>query len=172
MILSRARLGAVAARVCLIAFAFSGSIGLGHLCALAADKDKPADSPLPPKKMKALAAIRKELPPKSEYYTFLSADLDGALNVELRKLGRVPSAPVGDEIFVRRAYLDVTGKLPPPNVVRDFVADSEAKKRNNLIDRLLDTDDYARHWARYWRDVMLYNNTTDRKKYNKEALEN
>ena len=86
--------------VCAAALAVSGTMVVGSFCLLAADKDKPADSPLPPKKTKALSAIRKELPPKSEYFAFTAADLDASLNMELRKLGRAAMAPASDETFV------------------------------------------------------------------------
>jgi hypothetical protein len=34
------------------------------------------------------------------------------------------------------------------------VADRDLNKRAQLIDRLLKSEQYARHWARYWRDVL------------------
>src|SRR5947199_12481 len=33
-------------------------------------------------------------------------------------------------------------------------ADRDPRKRPKLIDRLLASDEFATHWARYWRDVM------------------
>ena len=50
--------------------------------------------------------------------------------------------------------LDLTGQLPLPADVTEFVADRDSKKRAKLIDTLLNSDEYARHWARYWRDVF------------------
>jgi hypothetical protein len=134
-------------------------------------KKEPGDTELPANKRQALAALRKELPQKSEYFSYNSADLDAMLHVELRRLGRTPAPVAADETFVRRVYLDTTGKLPPPDAIREFSADEDPKKRSKLIDRLLGTDDYARNWARYWRDVMLYNATADGKKLNRKALE-
>jgi Protein of unknown function (DUF1549)/Protein of unknown function (DUF1553) len=134
-------------------------------------KPEPKDTDLPGKKKQALAVLRKELPAKSEYFSYGSADLDGMLATELRKLGRAPGPPVSDAAFVRRAYLDITGKLPAPDAIYNFVGDSDPKKRSKLIETLLNSDAYARNWARYWRDVMLYNVTTDRRKYNAQALE-
>jgi hypothetical protein len=149
------------------------SAGLFVSAGSAQDKKKadPRDTELPAKKRQALAALRKELPPKSEYFSYSSADLDSMLGNELRKLGRAPADLVNDATFVRRVHLDLTGRVPTPQAVRDFVDSSEPNKRSKLIDQLLDTDDYARNWARYWRDVMLYNVTTDRRKYNGQWLE-
>jgi hypothetical protein len=61
-----------------------------------------------------------------------------------------------DEAFIRRASLDLTGKLPSAEEVRAFVADTAADKRDRLIDRLLESDAYAANWGRYWRDVVSY----------------
>ena len=73
---------------------------------------------------------------------------------------KLPAAKVvlsqPDEAFVRRAYLDLTGKLPTPEEVRGYVAERSADKRAQLIDRLLRTEAYAVNWGRYWRDVVTY----------------
>jgi hypothetical protein len=66
------------------------------------------------------------------------------------------SPPVGDEAFVRRVYLDVTGKLPKPKEIEGFCRDDAPDKRARLIDALLESPDYAKNWARYWRDVFQF----------------
>jgi hypothetical protein len=43
-----------------------------------------------------------------------------------------------DEEFLRRVYLDLTGRIPQPEQVRKFVADQEARKRDRVIDQLTD----------------------------------
>ncbi|GAB4163306.1 MAG: DUF1549 domain-containing protein [Planctomycetaceae bacterium] len=59
-----------------------------------------------------------------------------------------------DEEFVRRVALDLTGMIPTAKEVRAFVADKSSGKRTKLIDRLLNTPEYARHMQRLF-DVML-----------------
>jgi hypothetical protein len=74
---------------------------------------------------------------------------------------KVPLAsPTTDVEFVRRITLDLTGKLPTPQQVRGFVLTSEKDKRAKLIEYLLKSDDFARNWARYWRDVIRFRATT------------
>lgn len=65
-----------------------------------------------------------------------------------------PAPLTTDEQFIRRVTLDLTGQLPSPAQVAEFVAAEEADKRGKLIDDLLESDAYARHWARFWRDVV------------------
>jgi hypothetical protein len=61
-----------------------------------------------------------------------------------------------DETFLRRASLDLAGRLPGPAEVRTWVADPAPDKRTHLIDRLLHSEAYAVNWGRYWRDVVTY----------------
>ena len=88
------------------------------------------------------------------------SELDRLL-AEAQKSGRVEPAPViSDDEFVRRVYLDLKGTLPPWNEVVSFAALKEPQKRAKMIDALLETDDFARQQARYWRDV-IQSRTTD-----------
>jgi hypothetical protein len=61
-----------------------------------------------------------------------------------------------DETFLRRISLDLTGKLPDPDLIRRWTADCDPDKRARLIDKLLHSEAYAINWARYWRDVVTY----------------
>ncbi len=74
---------------------------------------------------------------------------------KLRALGLPPSPPCDDATFLRRAYLDATGTLPPPDVVDSFLSDGGIDKRARLIDSLLNSQEYIDYWAYKWSDVML-----------------
>ena len=74
--------------------------------------------------------------------------VDQLVHARLKQLQYLPSATCGDEVFVRRLYLDLTGLLPPPERVRTFLADKSADKRDKLIDALLETPEFARFWKR------------------------
>ncbi len=68
------------------------------------------------------------------------------------KADKVRPAPQADDAeFLRRAYLDVTGRIPRPADVHEFLADPSADKRRKLIDRLLDDPRYAVHFANVLR---------------------
>lgn len=71
-----------------------------------------------------------------------------------KELGIAPSGLCTDEQFVRRAYLDITGSLPTAEVVREFTADTGAAKRDKLIDRLVESPEYAYLFASKWADVL------------------
>ena len=71
-----------------------------------------------------------------------------------KDLGLMPSELATDEAFVRRAYLDLTGTLPTPKEVLDFAADKDPKKREALIDRLVETPEYSFFFANKWADIL------------------
>jgi hypothetical protein len=83
-----------------------------------------------------------------------SSEIDALILKELKATGLKPAPLTTDEQFVRRVTLDLTGELPVPADVTEFVADKDPNKRAKLIDKLLAGDEYAQHWARYWRDVI------------------
>ena len=70
----------------------------------------------------------------------------------------VPHAPLaGDIEFLRRVTLDLTGRIPSRNDVREFLADTEPTKRDKLIERLLDSEAYVDRWAYYLMDLFRAN---------------
>src|SRR5205823_6380820 len=75
----------------------------------------------------------------------------------LRQLGLTPSEPAGDSTFLRRAYLDVIGRLPTPEEARAFLDDGSPDKRARLIDQLLERPEYADFWANKWADLLRPN---------------
>ncbi|HJZ94092.1 MAG TPA: DUF1549 and DUF1553 domain-containing protein [Gemmataceae bacterium] len=71
-----------------------------------------------------------------------------------KDLGLAPSEVAGDEVFIRRVYLDLTGTLPTPKQVLDFTSDKDPKKREALVDRLVETPEYAYYFANKWADIL------------------
>jgi hypothetical protein len=52
--------------------------------------------------------------------------------------------PAGDEEFLRRIYLDLTGIIPTAQQARDFLKATEPNKRALLIDKLIQGPDFPR----------------------------
>ena len=71
-----------------------------------------------------------------------------------KELGLTPSGLCTDEQFVRRVYLDITGTLPTPSQIKEFLADKDAAKRDKLIDALVETPEYAYYFANKWADIL------------------
>lgn len=76
---------------------------------------------------------------------------------KLRQLQIQPSELCSDTDFLRRATLDLTGRLPTLEESQAFLADPSSTKRAAVIDRLLLTDDHARFWSMKWSDLLRSN---------------
>ena len=85
-----------------------------------------------------------------------------ALSIDELMQDKEPSASsssqrkIDDIEFLRRATLDMTGRMPSPSMMNSFENLSQPYKRIDLIDSLLETPEFAQRWAQYWCDVMLY----------------
>jgi hypothetical protein len=73
------------------------------------------------------------------------------------KLGIAASDSVGDATFLRRAHLDLVGRLPTPAETREFIALTADNKRRDLVDALLERREYADFWANKWADLLRPN---------------
>ncbi|MBL9183445.1 MAG: DUF1549 domain-containing protein, partial [Verrucomicrobiaceae bacterium] len=83
-----------------------------------------------------------------------SAKIDELILAKLAKEKLQPNAPVSDEVFVRRIYLDIAGRIPTIKETTDFLADKAEDKRAKLIDELLASDGYAQNFFNYWADIL------------------
>ena len=80
--------------------------------------------------------------------------IDDHVFAKLRKFNMVPSDLSTDGEFLRRLCLDLTGTLPPPNRVREFLASKDPTKREKLIDTLLDSPEYVEYWTFRFSDLF------------------
>ena len=87
----------------------------------------------------------------------LSADerpLHVLIDEQLVPPGGSQSLLCTDADFLRRLSIDLIGMSPSLDEARDFLADQDPQKRIKLIDRLITSPDYDRHFTRSL-DVML-----------------
>jgi hypothetical protein len=126
------------------------------------DRFEAAHGPLISGKDKAAEASRltQTVSPAVANTAFSSAPITPKNFVDEHIFGRmerdhVPHAPLaGDEEFLRRAYLDATGDLPPLEKVRSFLADKDPSKRDKLIDSLIGTEAFTDQWAYHYDELM------------------
>ncbi len=80
--------------------------------------------------------------------------IDELVLARLRKLG-IPPSPLSDDTeFIRRVFLDAIGTLPTPDEVRKFISDTDPKKREKLIDALLQRPEFVDFWTLKWGDLL------------------
>ncbi len=80
--------------------------------------------------------------------------VDQAVFEKLKQLGIPASEPCDDATFLRRVSLDIAGRIPTADEATAFMQDSAADKRERLIDRLLDSPEYADFFTNKWNMVL------------------
>ena len=95
--------------------------------------------------------------------TLTSAELDEWISKYLTKNSPKvePATLTTDVEFVRRIYFDLAGRPPTPVQVQAFLSDRSKDKRARLIEALLVSPEYARNWAKYWRNVVMFHSTNE-----------
>jgi hypothetical protein len=77
------------------------------------------------------------------------ADENKAAKVELTAL-----PVVDDATFLRRIYVDLIGRIPTANEVKEFAAAPAKTRRNDLIDKLLKDERFADRWTLFYADML------------------
>lgn len=80
--------------------------------------------------------------------------IDELVFAKLLRLGLPPSASSDDTTFLRRVTIDVAGRLPTISEAEEFLADQREDKREQLVDRLLASEDYADWFANKWSSIL------------------
>lgn len=80
--------------------------------------------------------------------------LDGFVVQKLIQEGQTPNELANDEVFLRRVYLDVAGRIPTLKETMRFLDSSDPDKRQNLIDELLGSPDYVSNMYNFWADTL------------------
>ena len=78
--------------------------------------------------------------------------IDRHVNEFLASAKLVPAARSDDAEFLRRVYLDLTGRTPTAEQAIAFLDDTTDDKRARLIDTLLASPAFGEHFGRTWRD--------------------
>ncbi len=85
----------------------------------------------------------------------LARAIDREIDAALAAAKLPPSPPAEDAEFLRRVTLDLTGTIPTYDRTVAFLLDSDPYKRAKLIDELLASSAYGRHFAHIWADLLI-----------------
>ncbi len=77
-----------------------------------------------------------------------------------------PAPPADRRTLIRRLSLDLTGLLPTPEEIDQFLNDKSADAYEQLVDRLLASPHFGERWARHWLDEARY---ADSEGYEKDS---
>lgn len=88
--------------------------------------------------------------PKTPEYNYI----DTLVHNKLRKLRIVPSDVCTDEQFLRRVFVDITGTMPSAEEYEKFLADTNEKKREKVVDQLLQRKEFVDIWVMKWAELL------------------
>lgn len=94
--------------------------------------------------------------PKVKDAKWVRNAIDAFVLARLEKDGLTPSPEADRATLIRRLSLDLTGLLPAPKDVDDFVNDNNPDAYEKLVDRLLASPHYGERQARHWLDLARY----------------
>ncbi|MFA6545004.1 MAG: DUF1549 domain-containing protein [Limisphaerales bacterium] len=80
--------------------------------------------------------------------------IDTLIHTKLKKIRITPSEVADDATFLRRVTLDITGLLPSPEDVRGFIADKNPKKREKMVDTLLERPEFTELWVMKFAELL------------------
>lgn len=97
--------------------------------------------------------------PEVEDADWVRNPIDAFILAELQQRGLEPAPEADRYTLARRVSLDLTGLPPEPGMVRAFVEDDAEDAYERLVDRLLASERWGEHRARYWLDAARYADT-------------
>ncbi|MBS1829811.1 MAG: PSD1 domain-containing protein [Acidobacteria bacterium] len=104
----------------------------------------------------AFQPVRSPAPPTPKRSSWVRNSIDSFVLAKLESEGVAPSPEASRRTLLRRVSLDLTGLLPTPGEMQDFLSDQRPDAYERLVDRLLDSPHYGERWARPWLDRARY----------------
>lgn len=86
--------------------------------------------------------------------TEAARQIDDLLAKDWAKNKLKPNPPASNEVFVRRIYLDVVGRIPTFRETDEFLKSQSGTRRAELIDKLLASEGYVQHYFNFWADIL------------------
>ncbi|HAY78442.1 MAG TPA: hypothetical protein DCY79_01400 [Planctomycetaceae bacterium] len=92
-----------------------------------------------------------------------ASELDRVIQSENTAAGvtRSPEPTVSDLAFLRRASLDLIGRIPSGKEIVEFQAWPAAERRQRLVDKLIDHPSFADRWSSFFADVLRIRSNVD-----------
>jgi len=118
---------------------------------------------------KSLAGDDTASNPSREDPSARSRSIDRSIEDGWKKAGVKPAKGASDEEFLRRAYLDLLGRIPNIQEAKAFLQTRENGKREKLIDYLLSHPDYPKNLATQW-SVLLIGRSNQGRNVDRPAL--
>lgn len=80
--------------------------------------------------------------------------VDELIDQHLASVGVTPPPAAPDETFLRRAYLDIVGRIPTNREADSFLRSTATDKRDALVHELIGSPGFVSHSFNYWADIL------------------
>jgi Protein of unknown function (DUF1549) len=97
---------------------------------------------------------RENLAKDPAYIAKTAAAIDKMVGQNLATKRVTAQKEADDPTFLRRAYLDIVGRIPSAAEAEAFLKDTDAQKRNKLVDKLLESQGYVQHMQTFFSDML------------------
>jgi hypothetical protein len=119
--------------------------------------DRGADWPAAPQSTHwSFRRIEQPPVPKPLNFGWVHNPIDNFILARLDSEHLDPSPEAPKNVLIRRLSLDLTGLLPSPKEMDDFLNDTRPDAYERLVVRLLDSPHFGEKWARFWLDLARY----------------
>ena len=115
--------------------------------------EKPA--PLPPYPTFPKLTIVGKTPEEKQITEQVVKSINQKLEASWKENRIVPSGFIDDYEFIRRVSLDVVGRIASPEEITKYMRYPQYSRRSQIIEDLLASEDYPRHWANHFTNWFL-----------------
>jgi hypothetical protein len=161
--------------VCAVALLSAGlAIAADPTSEKSSGAEKPAETEHAPteansttKKYWAYRPVVRPIVPQVKNATQVRTQIDFFILAAQEAQGLDLSREASKDELLRRAKFDLHGLPPTAEERAEFLADTDPKAFERLVDRLLDSPHYGERWGRMWLDVVRFADTAG---YNADPL--
>jgi hypothetical protein len=83
-----------------------------------------------------------------------AGEIDKRIGTGFQKAKVTPVSPADDSRWLRRVYLDATGRIPSYTEAKAFLDDATPDKREKLVEKLLNSEGYVSQMYNYFCDLF------------------
>ena len=103
-------------------------------------------------------------PPEVKNSSWPKSDLDHFVLSNLENKNLRPVKQASENELLRRDFINLIGLPPTEKQVNDYLSDASTNKREQLIDKLLDSPQFGERWGRHWLDVARFAESNGRER--------
>ncbi len=91
--------------------------------------------------------------------------IDHYINVKLSEAKITPARTCDDTNLLRRTMLDLVGRIPTVREAQEYSKSNNAEKRQQLVDRLVNSAAFARHQSNEFDTMLMYGTGRNMRSY-------